>query len=100
MRKDKSGCRWYLGIVVVIMGLMSFLCVFAAYGLGNYECIKCCSCCNFNTCLEVKMCLQMLSILTGVICLSYLASLLIKKMPDLDKESEREYRWETRKSGQ
>ena len=91
--ENKSEYCWYK----VAMGSLVFvivLCIFACC-----SCL-CCGCKDSITQLATQLCVQLVVIPTALICLTYLASLLIKKMPDLDKESERKYRWETRNSGQ
>ena len=82
--KCSTECKCNCWKNMIIVGMLALFCliVFAFF------------CTDGHCCFDRWMSWLFLMITTpiAIICLTYLASLLIKRMPDRDKESERQYR--------
>ena len=69
-----GSCLVALTIVIIVVCFVACLC-------------KCCYQCHW-----LSQCLQIIVVPIAIVCLTYLASLLIKKIPDSDMEAERHCR--------
>ena len=80
----KCKCNCWKTVIIVIVSMLALLC-FVFFALF-FACGHCCSD------RWMSWLFLMITISIAIVCLSYLASLLIKRMPDRDRECERQYR--------
>jgi hypothetical protein len=84
---DKSDTKYCCWIVVIV--IMILLLVAISVGVGHVLFCPCCCCMKG----WIGICLTLFTIPVAMICLTYLATLLIKRMSDADKEKELRYRF-------
>lgn len=73
-------CNCWKTVIIVIVSMLALLCfVFFALFFASFD-------------RWMSWLFLMITIPIAIVCLTYLASLLIKRMPDRDRECERQYR--------
>lgn len=83
-KSDTKCCSWTVCIVIAILLLM-------AIGVGGGCFLLCSTCCCLRGCVYV--CMALVTLPVALACLTYLAVLLIKRLPDSSKEKEMRYRF-------